>query len=273
MVRITEANAVYVAWYTLIALFMLIGFSNAFFRINRYVYILMLILLQVYFLSLSARLLILIEALLILPYAYFRFQKNREGSIGLIFSSVVLAGMLMVALTENPISNRYRKISPSNTNDWLIDKNDDSTTQDFTNVTLRLFLWKTAYESIKENKYYYFGCGNGDVRENQKLSIGRYEKNLSEGNRKAELWKYNIHNMYLHSLYMLGIPGLALFVMLIFLPLFFRLPSSYQLFNIIFTITAALFMFIEASLQTQAGIVFFTFFSMLAAKFHYSKLD
>jgi O-antigen ligase len=271
MVRFTEANAVYVAWYTLTAIFILIGFGHSYLKMNKALYVFFLLLLQIYFFSLSARLLIIIEAVLILPYAYYCFKKNHRELPGLVFSIMIILSMAMVALTENPISTRYKIISPAQTKDWLIDKNDDSSTQEFTNVTLRLFIWKTAIESIKENQYYYYGCGNGDIRLNQKNSIDKYTKNLSEGNRKAELWKYNIHNSYLHTLYMLGIPGLSILLLLIFMPLRYPLPKPFKLFSVIFIVTSALFMFIEAALQTQAGIVFFTFFSTLMAKVLYSK--
>lgn len=273
MVRLTEANAVYVAWYTLTAIFILIGFSYKYLKINKIIYLFLLFILQLYFFSLSARLLIIIEAVLILPYSFYSYKKNHKEILGFIFSMIIIASMTMVALTTNPISARYKIIAPSHTKDWLIDKNDDSSTQEFTNVTLRLFLWKTAIESIKENKYYYYGCGNGDVRDNQKISIAKYDKNLSEGNRKADLWKYNIHNTYLHTLYMLGIPGLLVLLILLFMPFGFKLSRTYFLFGFIFIITGTLFMFIEAALQTQAGIVFFTFFSTLLAKLHYTKKD
>lgn len=271
MVRLTEANAVYVAWYTLTAIFILIGFGNTYLRLNKFLYIIFLVVLQVYFFSLSARLLIIIEALLIFPYSLYSYKKNHHEYPGLIFSIIIIVSLALVALTENPISDRYKIISPSHTKDWLIDKNDDSSTQEFTNVTLRLFIWKTAIESIEENKYYYYGCGNGDIRENQKKSINKYNKNLSEGNRKAELWKYNIHNTYLHTFYMLGIPGLSILLVLLFFPFRYNLPKPFKLFNAIFITISALFMFIEAALQTQAGIIFFTFFSTLLANLVYSK--
>lgn len=271
MVRLTEANAVYVAWYTLIAIFILIGFSYTYFKLNKIVYFAIIILLQLYFFSLSARLLIAIEAILILPYAFYCFKKNHKEPLGLVFSVIVIAAMALVAMTVNPISTRYKIIAPSHTKDWLLDKNDDSNTQEFTNVTLRLFLWKTAIESIKENKYYYYGCGNGDIRRNQKASIAKYHKNLSEGNRKAELWKYNIHNTYLQTLYMIGIPGLLVLMTILFTPLGFKHANPYWVFNLFFIIIGAIFMMIEAALQTQAGIVFYTFFSTLLAKIYYSK--
>lgn len=271
MVRVTEANAVYIAWYTLTSIFILLTLPKDFLKINRFLYVLLLLILQVYFFSLSARLLIIIEALLIVPIAWIAYKKNAGEKLGLIFSIGVIIALFMVGITQNPISNRYKKIAPSNTNDWLIDKNDDSTTQDFTNVTLRLFLWKTAFESIKINKYYYFGCGNGDVIQNQKISIERYHQNLSEGNRKAELWKYNIHNMYLQSLYMLGIPGLLVLCSIIFIPLFFKLEKTIKILGLTFILTSSAFMFIEAALQTQAGIIFFTFFVLLITIFRNNK--
>jgi hypothetical protein len=69
---------------------------------------------------------------------------------------------------------------------------------------------------------------------------------------------------------MLGIPGLSILLLLIFMPLRYPLPKPFKLFSVIFIVTSALFMFIEAALQTQAGIVFFTFFSTLMAKVLYS---
>lgn len=270
LVRVTETNAVFMAWYTITALFILIIFSHSYFRMNKWLYGLVLIFLQIFFLALAARFLIAIEAVLILPVASFAYKKHKEYA-SLIVVSLGVAALIIIAITSNPITKRYKSIAPSQTKDWLLDKNDDSTHQEFTNVTLRLFLWKTALESISENKYYYFGCGNGDIRQNQKISIARYDKNLNPGNRKANLWQYNIHNMYIESLYMLGIPGLLLLLWIVLYPFKIINTPPYKLFSRTFIIVSALFMCIEAALQTQAGIIFYTLFSVLLIKISYNN--
>jgi len=84
----------------------------------------------------------------------------------------------------------------------------------------------------------------------------------NEENR-SDLFNVNLHNMYVQSLFMLGIPGLAVFLAIMLGPFFALRYIREKTIFLIFQITAILFMMQESALQTHAGIVFFTFFSQV----------
>lgn len=271
LIRVNETNAVCMAWYTLTCIFILLIFSYRRLKIPKILFIGLLAFFQLFFLALSARLLIAIEVIVIAPVAYISYRKHRSR-INLLFLILYLTAMVSIAVTDNPISRRYKVISPSVTNDWVLDLNDKRDNQHFTNVTLRLFLWKTALESIQAHHYYWYGCGNGDVRKNQFESINRYKSNLHENNLQAEIWRFNVHNMYIQALYMLGIPGLLVFLAVLFGPMFLRIKDWMpSMFTKVYTIVAAAYMTIESALQTQAGIIFFCSFSCIFTAYAFAK--
>lgn len=272
LVQFNETNAVCMAWYTLTCIFAMLIFSYRSLKIPKGLFIFLLAFFQLFFLALSARLLIAIELLGIIPVAYLSYQRHRSR-INLLFVGIYFLVMLGVAATDNPISRRYRVVAPSATSDWVLDLNDKKENQHFTNVTLRFFLWKTALESIHRHQYYWYGCGNGDVRKNQFESIERYRNNLHENNLQAEIWRFNVHNMYIQVLYMLGIPGLLVFLVILFQPMFWKSVGDdmYTLFGKVYTLVAAAYMMIESALQTQAGIIFFCSFSCILAAHAYAR--
>lgn len=269
---VTEPNAVYLAWYTLCALFFLILIPYDFFKTKRWFYFLLLVFLEVFFLLLSSRLLIALHTILLVPMVLLANRSRKNWLKPLLLISLVFTGVIMVvAVTDNPVSERYKAVFPSGDNVWLKDPELQEGKQQFTNLTLRLFLWKTSLEAIRDHRLYYYGGGIGDVERYQKASIQRYDAMLNEGNRQAELWKYNVHNMYIESLYMLGAPGLLNLLLLIFLPVWVFRDRALRYPFLAFTLVSAIFMCVEAVLQTQAGIIFFPLFSILFLRFHYDK--
>ena len=146
--------------------------------------------------------------------------------------------------------------------------------EDFDNVTLRLFLWRIGIESVAEKNAWLTGTGNGDVHIvlNSKMrSYNVQDIDNPDRDERPGFYNANLHNMYVQTLVMLGLPGLIVFLLVVILPLFYIFKvSPYQPF-LIFHVTSLLFMMQEAVLQTQAGIVFYMLISSIFWSIYYSN--
>ena len=70
---------------------------------------------------------------------------------------------------------------------------------------------------------------------------------------------------------MLGIGGLLVFLLIIFSPFAYFRGFDNKIIIFLFSLTMAALMMQESSLQTQAGIVFYAFFSMIFCNYAYSE--
>ena len=118
-------------------------------------------------------------------------------------------------------------------------------------------------ENMELHNLWLKGAGNGDVHKLQNERIAAHGIIGMEENSKprSSLYKVNLHNMYFESLIMFGIPGLFVFILIAFGPLFYLHRSSTSYLFALFHITAVFFMVQESALQTQAGVIFYAFFS------------
>lgn len=122
----------------------------------------------------------------------------------------------------------------------------------------RVAFWKAGIELIKRN--WLFGVGTGDV---QTAFNEEYEQSHSllvpENRLRA-------HNSYLTSWISFGLPGIALFLLMIFLYLKWQITEQ-NLIGIMFILVAMSTFLIEDTLETQMGVSFFAFFyGMFAVK-------
>jgi hypothetical protein len=69
--------------------------------------------------------------------------------------------------------------------------------------------------------------------------------------------------MYMQSLIVLGLPGLLIFGGLMIAPFFFVRRLAQRMWFLVFLLVSFLFMIQESALQTQAGVIFFTFFTCI----------
>ncbi|MFH2143882.1 MAG: hypothetical protein ABIJ97_15770, partial [Bacteroidota bacterium] len=98
-----------------------------------------------------------------------------------------------------------------------------------------------------------YGVGIGDVKNEL---IDQYLKN---NNFNLAEQKLNAHNQYLETTIGLGITGVAILIIVLFIP-FFR-KKNYILYSFLILIIVN-FLF-ESMLNTQAGVTFFAFFYAL----------
>jgi O-antigen ligase/polysaccharide polymerase Wzy-like membrane protein len=121
-------------------------------------------------------------------------------------------------------------------------------------VVQRLEYWKTSIAII--SKYPFFGVGTGDA------PIAFHNQYQIMNTRLSEQWQLRSHNQYLAIGVTFGIVGLIWFLMALFYPLSSIYGRSSFLY-ITFFLIASLSMITEDTLETQAGVTFFAFFSCL----------
>src|SRR5690606_21024798 len=93
----------------------------------------------------------------------------------------------------------------------------------------------------------------------------------SEYEHLSGIVNLNLHNMFMQSLVMVGIPGMLLLGIIMFSPFlhfnFLRRNPAFLIFHIV-----SIFFFMqEAALQSQAGVVFYAFFSHVFWSSYYSS--
>ncbi len=264
-----DQNAVYEALYAIFSIISLLVFPwEDHFKKNKIFKILLVLIQLSFFILLSSRTLLVLFFLIIIPVFIRQAHKiNKLVTLSILFS--LAAFLFFLFTTQNPIKHRYMEIV--HTENGKIEMRHDTTIYNFNNLTLRLFLWKTGIGNIRKHNLWWIGAGNGDAQDIQNKKFSEYS--AVDTNIVNPLLNLNMHNMYLQSLIMVGIPGLILFIMLVFSPFLYIKYNELGSLILIFNLIACIFMIQESSFQTQAGIIYYSFFSMLFWNYYYSKKD
>jgi O-antigen ligase len=272
LVKGFSANAVYMGLYTLfsIAILLFFDWKNNFYKYIRFILVAIQL---VFFIFLSSRTLILFLFVVVLP-AYFIdafFIKKSDFFLKLIICVSAIAVGVILFKTDNPIRQRYADVLTSREkitwNDYKTNKK-----MEFNNLSLRLFFWRVCIDNMKEHDLWWKGAGNGGVYELQNKKMSEYGiEDIYNEKERSVLFNVNLHNMYLQSLMMLGVGGLLVFVLLILSPLAYVRRFDNKMVLFIFGFVMAVLMMQESSLQTQAGVVFYTLFSMIFCNYAYTR--
>ncbi len=115
----------------------------------------------------------------------------------------------------------------------------------------RLLIWMSTLKIIKNN--FWIGVGNGDVKE--ELTVVYKDKGLDE----AITSKLNVHNQFIETFVAQGIIGFVLLVLIFLIPFIIAIKEKNNIL-LLFIITIGINFLFESMLNTQAGVVFFTFF-------------
>lgn len=117
-------------------------------------------------------------------------------------------------------------------------------------LTIRIATWEGAFRVIKND--WLLGVGTGNL---EKPILKEFETiKFSEGLDN----KYNAHNMYLQYWAMNGLLGIGTFILLL-LALLFKGIKNNNKSLISLVLLFAIFSLTESTLQTQRGILFFSF--------------
>lgn len=264
-----DSSAVYMALYCLFSLACLLMLQWQHFFTGKYKWVkVLLIVWQIlFFILLSSRLLIILFFILLVPFYIRKAFKHKGWGIGrlaiiAVFFAIIGGG---VFTTDNPVKNRFNDMFQKDLSIAWQDDYSQIPQDSFSNVTLRLMLWRFGYENMQEHNLWLKGAGNGDAvdLQNQKLEQHGFDIDAAKDNVRSEFYNINLHNMFFQVLMMIGIPGLLLYIIMVFSPLLALQGMEYRHIFFVFHVSMLFFMFQEAIFQTQAGIVFYSVFSMI----------
>lgn len=165
---------------------------------------------------------------------------------------IILSLLLKICMILILLGGIYYMI---NHNRRLDDINDmrkaEISINEFVEKSYRYNIWKTSSQVIREN--FFIGVGAGDIH----YELNR--KYSENGMNDAVEENYNVHNQFLETFMGQGVIGLISLLCLLFYPLIIGFKKK-KLLLIFFTIAVIINFFFESMLNTQAGVIFISFF-------------
>jgi hypothetical protein len=252
-------NAVFFSGYLLVALLFLLFSalppvpvsSNPRAAVLRGVRIFLIVFFTGMMLLLSSRLLLI---LLIIVYAvYFGGLRPKVKPARIrFFGLLIILAMGALAFTDNPISRRCREL---NAGSLAASVQPGAAQSDINGISLRLFMWRSAFEILQENHAWVFGVSGGD---SQELLDQKY---LDAGMSQGYL-RYNFHNEFVEVLVHSGFVGCAIFMLAV--AALIVLACSAATVEAAFTIAGVLLLCLtESSLEMQHALFLSAFVPLL----------
>ena len=204
---------------------------------------------------LSSRLLMLLLIVIFIGWLAGQFRREMKvrkvAGIGLL----VIMGAALLAFTDNPFSRRCRDLHP----ELLVRRVSPSGAAHsrFDGLSLRLLMWRYAYDILQEHRAWAFGVSAGD---SQDLLDQKY---LDAGMSQGYLG-YNFHNEYIEVLVRSGFLGVSVFMICVVLLIGAARSAATPTAG--FTIALVLLLFLtESALEMQHTLFLFAFFPILTS--------
>ncbi|HEX3933832.1 MAG TPA: hypothetical protein VHW43_04075, partial [Puia sp.] len=210
--------------------------------------------------------LMLVVAIVIFAGAFLRRRTYRQNKLTFLTAgSALLLGIGVLALTDNPISARYRDMAGGLA---VIRQPEFNPGIYFNPIQLRLLEWRFATGILHENHAWVFGVSPGDSQDlldQQYVKTHMYIGNPADGPHRhiRGFIGYNFHNQYLETLVRSGLLGLA-GLLAIFVLLFAAARRQGTREAWMAVLIVAIFFIPEAPLTMQHGVFLFCFFPLLA---------
>jgi O-antigen ligase len=222
---------------------------------------------------LSSRLLVLLLIAIFIGWLAGQFRREMKvrkiAGIGLL----IIMGAGLLAFTDNPFSRRCRDLHPellvqrmSPPEDGPMDRRrlPEAAHSRFDGLSLRLLMWRYAFDILQEHKAWVFGVSAGD---SQDLLDQKY---LDAGMSQGYLG-YNFHNQYIEVLVRSGFFGAGVFMICIVWLIGAARSAATPTAG--FTIALVLLLFLtESALEMQHTLFLFAFFPILTGTALVSKL-
>lgn len=180
-------------------------------------------------------------------------KKYIIGALGivLIVSSLVLVNRFAPAV-QNRIDNFLGAIHT------------ESNTETTESTSVRMLIWKSSNQIIKNN--FLFGVGTGDAQD--VLNAEYSKKNITNAlNRNL-----NAHNEFYQVFICLGIVGFIILVLNLFYPIIYYSKTADYLY-VIFLLIITFNFLSESMLETQAGVMFYAFFNSILGLKHNENIE
>lgn len=138
---------------------------------------------------------------------------------------------------------------------WEIDYYLKGGNPDGHSVTQRFEYLKTGYSILQD--HFWFGTGTGDIKKEFKQQYKEDNSPLSKEHRRRT------HNQYVTFFITFGVFGFLWILFAMFAPIYLQRKRAGTLFFVTFALIIFISMLSEDTLETQAGVTFFTFFYSL----------
>jgi O-antigen ligase len=258
-----SGHAIYLSILVTIAiLFLVESFFSTPALPNRSIAICLVVFLLMFMMLLSSKLVLifLFAYLFLMLTRLFHFNHFKRMTVVGSFSILILLIVLMLG-TNNPVSRRFYDVIDGRLS--MAWQNNFTPGDYFNGLQFRLLQWKLVPEILAERNRWMRGVGTGDAQDalNDKyLSRHMYAGDPDRG--KKGYLAYNTHNQFLQTLLQTGIFGLVVLLLLISClariawDAIDKLPKAYTCLLIVW-------LFTEAPLETQYGIILISFFPLL----------
>lgn len=189
---------------------------------------------------------------------WFFFSKHLLRSNAFIVVLLFVGMIATVLVTSNPVSNRFKEIFSGNS--LLFEQKKFDPGIYFNGIQFRLLQWRFTYEILSEHHAWILGLSPGDAQtalDKKYVETGMYTG--IPGTDKKGFLGYHTHNQFLQCLLENGILGLLIFL-LISCSLITMAARSRSRIVKSFVLLILIYCFTDAPLETQYGLVIFTFF-------------
>lgn len=211
----------------------------------------------IFLVLLSSKLVIVYYGVYLLYY-FLSTELSASKKYGVIGGLAVIIAVLF--FTNNPVSRRFREITKGDLT--VVAKESFSPGDYFNGLQFRLLQWKLVPEILNKHHRWWLGLGAEEARSS--LELEYTSRNMYQGlpgsNDKGYLI-YNCHNQLLQSLLINGIAGALIFLLICYS----ILRVAWKKKNRVLTFTVMLlllFSLTESVLETQYGIILFSFFPL-----------
>lgn len=258
-----DLHAIFFSWY----LFYVILFwmeSNMLSKGGR-VYRLVIFINIIFFIFLIVLLASKLVLITLVIYGIFYIARaliiNRVRLMGItIFFSFIIVGLILIGITKNPVSSRFKDLVSGN--DTLFLQKKFSPDIYFNGLQFRLLTWRLTGKILTENKAWMFGVSAGDAQQKLNDQYRLTHVYLGDGKSDNGFLNFNCHNVYLQTLLESGIIGLLALLIFIFF-LFSQILKERNWLTLIFFICMLGFGFSESLLSSQYPIQLFLFLPLL----------
>ncbi|RBN49755.1 O-antigen ligase family protein [Flavobacterium psychrolimnae] len=263
-----ELNAIYVSVFASFALFYFIVLDVK--KIKEKIAIVLLFVLVV---LLSSKNILAVDLLLILIY-YFFFSdstKRQKGIIVTVFSTIMIVAVLLVPKIRDRFLIEYQTIYTDNSINTTKETEDQVNTISlkeawskerfehndfFSGTALRLYQIRIFKELLYEENILFTGYG-------LEASQEKIREKVKQHNLYPDYGTFNFHNQYVQTFAELGIFGLLVLLLLLFINLKNALQNK-DFIHIVFAVTMIMLFLTESFFCRQRGVIFFiTLYCML----------
>lgn len=264
LVKPLSHHAVYFSVFVFTALiFLFENINNRILFFNRLLSIGLILYFSILVFLLSSKLVIAFYLLYLFYYFMVLIRRNtvHRQSILVLFALIIV--IVSTAITmRNPVTNRFHEILYSDMK--LVNQDNFEPSDYFDGLQFRLLQWKFVPGILSKTNSWWTGVSPGDAQ--SYLDEAYISKHMYTGDGKASrgLLGYNTHNQFLEALLQTGIVGLFLFL-LIASCLVRRAWKIIHTGYVFILLLLLAWLFSESVLETQYGIVIFTFFPLFFA--------